>query len=98
MRATQVSILAVICAVTTLHPSFRYPKFRPYRAAMYACLGLSAVVFIIHGLSLYGWDVQNQRMGLDWMLLMACLNLTGGAIYAARVSIPTQRAQMCNVQ
>lgn len=53
---------------------------------MYASLGLSAIVFILHGIFLYGWTVQNQRMSLDWMILMACLNLVGGGIYAARVS------------
>ena len=53
---------------------------------MYACLGLSAVVFVIHGLSLHGWSVQNKRMSLDRMGLMALLNLTGAYAYAARAS------------
>lgn len=52
---------------------------------MYASLGLSAIVFVIHGLWLHGWKVQNQRMSLDWMGLMAVFNLTGAVIYAARV-------------
>ena len=55
---------------------------------MYAGLGLSAIVFVLHGIFLHGWSVQNQRMSLDWMILMACLNLAGGTIYAARVSGP----------
>ena len=53
---------------------------------MYACLGLSAVVFIIHGLLMYGWKTQLNRMSLDRMGLMALLNLTGAYTYAARVS------------
>lgn len=89
MSTFQVSGLAIACAVATMHPSFRNPSFRPYRALMYAGLGLSAVVFILHGIFLYGWKVQNQRMSLDWMFLMACLNLAGGWIYAARVGVPT---------
>lgn len=56
---------------------------------MYAGLGLSAVVFILHGIFLYGWSVQNRRMSLDWMLLMASLNLTGAWFYVARVRSPT---------
>lgn len=52
---------------------------------MYACLGLSAIVFMIHGLLLYGWNVQNQRMSLDWMMLMAFFNLVGAVAYASRV-------------
>ena len=86
MFTCQVSGLALSCAVATMHPRFRRPSFRPYRALVYASLGLSAIVFVLHGIVLYGWSVQNQRMSLDWMILMACLNLGGGGIYAARVS------------
>ena len=80
-----VSILAVLCVVATLHPRFRYPTLRPYRAAMYAGLGLSAVVFVVHGILLHGWIEQNQRMSVDWMGLMALFNLTGAVIYTTRV-------------
>lgn len=52
---------------------------------MYACLGLSAIVFAIHGLFLHGWNMQNQRMSLDWMMLMAYFNLAGAVTYASRV-------------
>ena len=52
---------------------------------MYASLGLSAVVFILHGVAIYGLTEANRRMRLDWMGLMACLNLTGATVYAARV-------------
>lgn len=54
---------------------------------MYACLRLSAVIFITHGLALDGWKIQNKRMSLDRMGLMALLNLTGAYMYAARVSL-----------
>ena len=83
---TQISILGLACAITTLNPRFRHPTLRPYRAAMYAFLGLSAIVFIIHGIFLYGWETQSKRMSLDRMGLMAILNLVGACIYAARVS------------
>jgi len=52
---------------------------------MYACLGLSAVVFIVHGVTLYGWETPKKRMSLNRMGLMALLNLTGAYAYAARV-------------
>lgn len=80
-----VSILAILCIVATLHPRFRHPTLRPYRAAMYAGLGLSAVVFVVHGILLHGLIEQKQRMSVDWMGLMAFFNLTGAVIYAARV-------------
>ena len=89
----KVSGLAIACSVATMYPSFRHSSFRAYRALMYACLGLSAIVFVLHGIILNGWSVQNQRMSLDWMILMACLNLVGGAIYAARVSIAIHKRQ-----
>lgn len=52
---------------------------------MYAGLGLSAVVFVIHGILLHGWEIQCQRMSIDWMGSMAFFNLTGAVVYAARV-------------
>jgi adiponectin receptor len=52
---------------------------------MYTGLGLSAVMFIIHGLIIHGWETQFHRMSLGWMGLMAILNLIGAATYAARV-------------
>lgn len=80
-----VSILATLCIAATVHPKFRHPTIRPYRAAMYAGLGLSAVVFVVHGVKLHGWTVQNRRMSLDWMALMAFFNLTGAVTYAIRI-------------
>jgi adiponectin receptor len=80
-----VSVLAVACAAAILAPRFQHPNFRPYRTSMYVSLGLSAMVFIIHGLILYGWEIQNHRMGLNYMLTMAMLNLLGAAIYTARI-------------
>ena len=52
---------------------------------MYAGLGLSGLVFVVHGILLHGWAMQNQRMSVDWMALMAIFNLTWAVIYAARV-------------
>lgn len=52
---------------------------------MYAGLGLSAVVFVVHGILLHGWTVQKRRMSSDWMGLTAFFNLMGAVIYAARV-------------
>lgn len=79
------SILAILCVHATLNSSFRDPKYRPYRTAMYSGLGLSFLIPIIHGLIKFGWDTQMWRMSLDWMLLMTTTNLTGGALYAMRV-------------
>lgn len=58
----QVTVLAAACFYTTVKPSFCQPRFRPYRAAIYTGLGLSALIFIIHGLVIHGWKIQNRRM------------------------------------
>ena len=54
---------------------------------MFGCLGLSAVSFIIHGVWKYGWALQNRRMSLDWMGVMALFNMIGAIAYAVRVSV-----------
>lgn len=52
---------------------------------MYAGLGLSFIIPIVHGTSIFGWEIQMWRMSLDWMALMMTFNPTGGALYAMRV-------------
>ena len=52
---------------------------------MYAGLGLSVLVSIVHGIMLYGLEMQTKTMSLDRMVLMATLNLTGAGFYALRV-------------
>ena len=42
---------------------------------MYASLGLTALACIVHELDLHGLSRQVQSMSLDWMLLMATLNV-----------------------
>lgn len=94
MLGTEVSLLSLGCALTTLNAKFRLPTFRPYRAGMFAGLGLSALVFTIHGILLYGWEIQTRRMSLDRMALMAILNLIGALIYAVRVGVAAARMRV----
>lgn len=63
------------------------PKFRRWRACFYVAFGLSSIVFVVHGLLVYGWEVQKSRMSLVWMGWMAIANLAGVLIYAARVRV-----------
>ncbi|EAT89584.1 hypothetical protein SNOG_02853 [Parastagonospora nodorum SN15] len=57
---------------------------------MYAGLGLSFIIPIVHGISIFGWETQMWRMSLDWMALMTTFNLTGGALYAMRSIVITE--------
>ena len=52
---------------------------------MYSGLGLSFVVPIVHEITKFGRESQLWRMSLDWMVLMATFNLTGGTLYAMGV-------------
>ena len=52
---------------------------------MFAAMGLSAIVPVVHGLKLYGFRQMELQIGLSWVLLQGSLYLLGGAIYAVRI-------------
>jgi len=83
----QVSTSAAGCILLTLHPAFLGPTFRQYRALMYTCFGLSAILFISHSIFLYGFAIQKRRLSIEWMALMGFLNIAGAVVYASRVSL-----------
>jgi adiponectin receptor len=82
---TLVSVQVAVCTIATLTPKFRYPTFRVYRTVMYASLGLLTVAFITHGVIIYGWEIQNHRMSLIYLLITVVLNLLRAVIYIARI-------------
>lgn len=61
---------------------FRTPAWRPYRAMMFVGLGVSGVVPVVHGLTIYGFRELDERMGLRWILLEGFLYILGAVIYA----------------
>lgn len=86
-RYNQISAIASACTTATMSHHFSTPSYRPYRAVRYASLGLAAFVFIFHGIWIYGFSIQNQRMSLSWMAWMGTFNVVGAVVYAARVSL-----------
>jgi adiponectin receptor len=52
---------------------------------MYVGFALSSTEFMLHGLLIHGWEVQNARMSFVWVGWMAVANLVGAAVYVARV-------------
>jgi len=80
-----ITVLATSCIAATLFHRLHRPALRPLRAAIYSGLGLSVIPFIIHGLVIYGWDMQSARMSLNWMGVTASLNLIGAIVYATRI-------------
>lgn len=87
LTLVQTSFTALCCTFPTLSRRFGAPNFRHWRAIFYAAFGLSSVSYVVHGLMLHGWELQDSRMSLTWMCRMAAANLLGAAIYAARVSV-----------
>ncbi|KAK8911391.1 hypothetical protein QC760_000427 [Botrytis cinerea] len=80
-----LSLLAVACSVSTFQPHFRDPFLRPVRAATFGSLAVVTMVPVVHGATIYGWRVQNQRMGITWVLITLMLNVLGATAYAIKV-------------
>lgn len=82
---TMISTISLGCATVSVHPHFRTPKYRPMRAAMFVCDGLSATVPVIHGIYLFGIQEVDHRMGLRWVVLEGLAYIAGAVIYALRI-------------
>lgn len=82
-----ISFLAVCCSIFTFQPKFNEPHLRPLRAATFGMLALSTFIPVIHGIARYGYEIQSQRLALQWVLATLVLNTTGAAAYAFKVRI-----------
>lgn len=78
--------------VVVLLPQFRTPAWRPFRAFMFVCMGLSAVVPVVHGIRLYGVARLERQIGLSWLVAQGVLYVLGAAIYAVS---PADAATAC---
>ena len=84
----QISLLAVACSVFTFTPAFKTQSrfIRPMRAALFGGFALSAIVPIIHSIALWGWEAQNYRISLGYILGVMSFNTAGAVAYATKVS------------
>ncbi|KAF9889958.1 hypothetical protein FE257_006832 [Aspergillus nanangensis] len=82
---TMICSIGLGCMVVSILPQFRTPRWRPFRAAMFVGMGLSAVFPVLHGLQLFGREQMTSQIGLGWLLLQGFLYVLGAGIYAARV-------------
>ncbi|KAJ9611340.1 hypothetical protein H2200_004524 [Cladophialophora chaetospira] len=73
------------CAVVSVRPEFRTPKWRTFRACMFVGMGLSSVGSVIHGCLKYGASQFNRQMRYEWMIYEGIQYTLGAALYAARV-------------
>ncbi len=81
----KVSVLAVICSISTFQPRFQDPYMRPVRAATFGSLAIFTMVPVLHGIYKYGWNIQSQRMGVVWVVRTLVLNTMGATAYAFKV-------------
>lgn len=82
---TMICTIGVGCICVSILRRFRTPQWRPFRAAMFVGMGMSAIFPVVHGLVLYGTGQMVRQIGLWWVLLQGFLYTLGAAIYAARV-------------
>jgi adiponectin receptor len=82
---TMITTLAAGTSIACVHPTFRTPALRPFRALMFVLMGLSAVIPVLHGVKMYGVEHLRRSIGLDWVVLQGVLYIAGAGIYAARV-------------
>lgn len=81
----QITTLAALTSLVSTHPSFRTPSLRPFRALMFVLMGLSAIIPMLHGISLYGISHMRNAASLDWVITQGALYIIGAATYAARI-------------
>ncbi|KAF2500243.1 HlyIII-domain-containing protein [Lophium mytilinum] len=80
-----ITTLSAGTAIVATHPTFRTPALRPFRAAMFIALGLSAVFPVLHGLDLNGIPAMRDLIGLDYVVAQGAFYIIGALIYACRV-------------
>lgn len=81
----QISALAIACSAISIVPRFRSPQWRPYRAAMFVAMGLSAIIPVFQGLHIYGVNKLKDQIGLYWLIGQGTLYILGAGIYAVCV-------------
>jgi len=52
---------------------------------MFVAMGASAVIPVLHGISLFGITQLERQMGLSWLVLQGVLYVSGAAIYAVSI-------------
>ncbi|KAG9845610.1 hemolysin-III channel protein Izh2, partial [Aureobasidium melanogenum] len=81
---SMITLIGIGCAIVSVMPNFRTPKWRPFRAVMFVAMGASAIIPVLHGIFLFGVNQLQRQIGLSWLVLQGVLYISGAAIYAAR--------------
>ncbi|KJZ73331.1 hypothetical protein HIM_07335 [Hirsutella minnesotensis 3608] len=79
-----ICVLGSGCAAVSWIEKFRSPAWRPYRAAMFIGLGLSGVIPILHGITVYGFREFDQKMSITLITIHGAMYIFGAVLYAVR--------------
>lgn len=82
----RLSVFGLGSSIFALTPSFRNPCAKPTRACFFAGFVLATLVPVLHGIVLYGWEAQNHRVSLHYLLGVLAFNTTGAIVYATKFS------------
>eukprot|EP00891_Asterochloris_glomerata_P007907 jgi/Astpho2/7907/e_gw1.00118.28.1_t len=77
------TVLGCATVAISLAEKFQGPNYRPWRAALFAGLGLFGLVPVIHGYLLH-LDVLEVHKALSWDMAMGVIYLLGATLYACR--------------
>jgi adiponectin receptor len=78
------TIFGLVVLVVSLAQTFQQAKYRPFRAGLFAGLGMYGVVPIAH-LYVLHHDIYHVRLSLGLDVIMGAIYLTGALVYALRV-------------
>ncbi|KAH0617074.1 hypothetical protein JD844_028698, partial [Phrynosoma platyrhinos] len=80
-----ICVLGIAAIIVSQWDRFATPQYRGVRAGVFLALGLSGVIPTLHFVISEGL-LKAATMGqIGWLALMACLYITGAALYAARI-------------
>lgn len=77
-------ILGFACSYASLSDTFRSRKYRPIRAFMFVCYGLSGVLPVLYGTHRFGYAEMSKRSGLPYLYAEAFFYIFGAFLYAVR--------------
>lgn len=83
--STFIVVLGIVCLIVAMKDTFGSPKYRPFRAALFVSLGLSAVIPAIHYMIKNSLVHAIEAGAIGWMILMGVLYIGGATLYALRI-------------
>ncbi|KAL9561196.1 hypothetical protein ACKAV7_014551 [Fusarium commune] len=84
LTKTQICLLGTGCAIISWVEQFHTPRWRSYRAMMFAALGLSGFIPIIQGVTIYGYKGLDDRISVTCIIIHGAMYLFGAGLYVVR--------------